>query len=429
MLRIYASLMKASGPILRNALLRRSKKGREDVTRLGERMGIYVMNRPPGQLVWLHAASVGEAQSALILIKALQQTGCPNILVTTGTVTSARLMAQRLPSGAFHQFYPLDHPAWVASFLNHWQPDLVLWMESELWPNMLCAVKERRIPAALVNARLSDRSFRRWRMAGLHIRTILGAFRAIFAQTGKDAALFRRLGASNVLVSGNLKYCADPLPCDPASLQALRAAVQNRPLWLYASTHEGEEELACRLHRELKKKIPDLMTVIVPRHPDRGTAVKMLCEKQSLVARLRSGKELPAPQDDIYIGDTLGEMGLFYRTAPVACIGRSFSYDGGGGHNPIEAAQLGCAIMHGPHVQNLATIFQEMDECGASLLLNNESEFRTRLAELLQDKEMLRSLQTAAASFLQDKGRVLDIIMDEIRPFAPQASNGRSACG
>lgn len=428
MLRIYASLMNAGGPILRHILLRRSKKGREDVARLNERMGIYVKRRPSGSLVWLHAASVGEAQSALILLKTLQkQRGFQNVLVTTGTVTSARLMEQRLPPGAFHQFYPLDHPAWVKSFLDHWRPGLVLWMESELWPNMLCAVKERGIPSALVNARLSERSFGRWRFAGRHIRHILETFSTIFAQTEKDAGFFRRLGARNVQASGNLKYCADPLPCDPASLHALKAALQNRPLWLYASTHAGEEDIACRLHSALKTKIPGLLTMIVPRHPNRGGAVKLICEKQGLAARQRTDTSLPEQQDDIYIGDTLGEMGLFYRAAPIACIGRSFSLDGGGGHNPIEAAQLGCAVLHGPHVQNLAAIFEEMDESGAALLVRNETELQSRLAELLHDPEMLRSLQTGAHSFLQDKECILAAIMAGLAPMIPKTENGEAA--
>ncbi|HEY8189629.1 MAG TPA: glycosyltransferase N-terminal domain-containing protein, partial [Micavibrio sp.] len=299
----------------------------------------------------------------------------------------------------------------------------------ELWPNMLCAVKERGIPAALVNARLSEKSFGRWRFAGRHIRHVLESFNVIFAQTEKDAGFFRRLGAQNVQANGNLKYCADLLPYDPAALAAFKVATQNRLLWLYASTHDGEEDLACRVHKTLKEKIPALLTIIVPRHPERGAAVKAICEKHGLTARQRNGGNLPESQDDIYIGDTLGEMGVFYRAAPVACIGRSFSLDGGGGHNPIEAAQLGCAVLHGPHVQNLAAIYEEMDESGAALPVRNEAELRARLAELLRDQEMMRSLQTGADSFLRNKERILETIMAGLAPMIPKTENGEAACG
>lgn len=404
---------------LRSMLNRRCRQGKEDPARLEERMGVAGRERPDGKLVWFHAASVGESQSTLILLNALLDR-YPELtaLVTTGTVTSAALMEKRLPRRAFHQYYPLDHPQWAAQFLDHWQPDMALWMESEIWPNMLKGIKERDIPAALVNARLSEQSFKRWKLAAGEIKKLLDTFSVCLAQTEEDAAYFTQLGASNVTATDNLKYSAAPLPCDEADLKALKGAVKDRPLWLYASTHDAEEEIACRIHKHLQKTMPSLLTIIVPRHPERREELRKACEKYGLSVKLRSEKRaLPDEKDQIYIADTLGELGLFYRLCPIACIGRSFSADGGGGHNPIEAAQLGCAVLHGPKVQNLARIFEDFDEAGAAIKLKTEQDFQSRLERMLTDSDGLDAMQNKATRFAQDKSKVLEKVMTRLDPL------------
>lgn len=409
MLTIYSFLTGLSAPLLHAVLRERCRKGKEDPARLPERTGVPGKPRPPGKLAWIHAASVGEAQSALILIGAiLKKYPDASVLLTTGTATSARLAEKRLPPRALHQYCPLDHPAWVNRFLDHWRPDAALWMESELWPNMLEAVRKRRIPAALVNARLSPGSFRRWRLAPRAAEKLLSAFSLCLAQTQEDAAQFHTLGAKNAIGGGNLKYAASPLPCDPAELARMRDAVAGRPVWLYASTHEGEEEMACRIHRALEPSIPGLLTVIVPRHPERGAAVAHTCEKYGPAPKLRSaGNEPPSRGDRIYIADTLGELGLFYRLCPAACIGRSFSDDGGGGHNPIEAAQLGCAVLHGPAVGNLGRIYDEFDAAGAALRLDDEAGLEACLKDLLTNPERLSALRDKGAAFCARHASVL----------------------
>ncbi len=410
--------MGASGFLLRSLLNRRRRQGKEDPARLGERMGVPGKARPAGPLVWFHAASVGESQSTLILIDALlgRYPGL-NVLVTTGTVTSAALMEKRLPPQAIHQYYPLDHPGWVDSFLSHWWPDLALWMESEIWPNMLGALKKHKIPAAIVNGRLSPQSFRRWKLAGKEIGRLLETFSVCLAQTEEDAASFRALGMTNVSVSDNLKYSAAALPVNERDLKQVKDAAANRPLWLFASTHYAEEEMACRIHRNLQQKIPSLLTIIVPRHAERREAISMACEKYGLRYALRSGGQMPGSDCQIYIADTLGELGLFYRLCPIACIGRSFSNDGGGGHNPIEAAQLGCAVLHGPLVQNLAQIYAEFDEAGAAVALEKEQDFQDCLGLLLTDGEKLKALQNRAAQFAAEKAKVLDTVMATLAPL------------
>lgn len=419
MLDLYHSLTRRSAPAFRGLLRARLRRGKEHATRLAERMGQPGLPRPPGKLVWFHAASVGEAQSTLILVNALL-TRFPDlhILVTTGTLSSASLMQQRLPPRAIHQFYPLDHPEWVEAFLNHWMPDMILWMESELWPNMLKAIRDRDIHCVLINARMSRRSYRRWKRFRETAATLLSAFDLCLAQTETDAESFLKLRAINVHVRDNLKYSADPLPFDPAALDQLQTAITGRPVWLYASTHDGEEELACAIHKKLQQNHPALLTVIVPRHPERRNDILAQCRKQGLQARLR-GETLtpPAPEDQIYIADTLGELGLFYRLCPVACIGRSFSKDGGGGHNPIEAAQLGCAVLHGPAIQNLKQIFSEMDDAGAAQKAATPDALFTTLDHLLSTPPDLTELQIKGSRFAQKKAEVLAKIMDDLEPY------------
>jgi 3-deoxy-D-manno-octulosonic-acid transferase len=395
------------------------RRGKEDETRLPERMGHSARPRPTGKMAWFHAASVGEAQSTLILVNALlDRYPHLHILVTTGTVTSATLMQQRLPARAIHQYYPLDHPDWVKTFLDHWRPDLILWMESELWPNMLREIRVRNIHCILINARMSNRSYRRWKHFPETAAGLLSAFDLCLAQTQEDADSFLRLNAINVRVRDNLKYAADPLPCDELQLARLKEATQGRPLWVYASTHAGEEKLACDLHKQLRGLIPGLLTVIVPRHPDRRRDVVRACDEAALTARLRTQDlVLPRENDDIYVADTLGELGLFYRLCPITCIGRSFSSDGGGGHNPIEPAQLGSAVLHGPNVQNLAQIFAEMDADGAALRIATAQEFRDTLQTLFTNPQVLEAQRAKGLAFATAKAASLPQILDDIQPY------------
>lgn len=428
LLNSYQNLLETAAPALDLLLQRRLAHGKEDASRLDERKGRASIPRPDGKLIWLHGASVGEAQSTLILIEQLRARFPEiTILLTTGTVTSARYMAQRLPEGVIHQYYPVDRPRWVRDFLTHWQPDFVLWMESELWPVMLCALQERNTPAALLNARMSPRSISRWQIVPETARLLLQTFTAILAQTETDAQSFRTLGATSVHVTGNLKYAAAALPVNGNDLEVLRAKAGHRPRWVYASTHAGEEEMACRLHRSLAQDIPGLLTIIVPRHPARRDEIINNCKDYGVTIQQRGdGKSPPAEGTGIYLADTLGELGLFYRFAPVACIGRSFSNDGGGGHNPIEAAQLGCAVIHGPHIQNLQSIYDDMNAADAALCVRDEDDFRHILKILLTDPAQCEKHSRAGQQFIKTQGDILTRIMNDIVPLAETAL-GRKA--
>jgi 3-deoxy-D-manno-octulosonic-acid transferase len=354
LLGLYRTGFRLAAPGLRGMLKRRIAAGKEDPTRLNERFGVATLARPAGRLIWFHAASVGETVSILPVIQALA--GQAEVLLTTGTLTSAKLAAARLPGHARHQFVPLDHPGWVEKFLRHWRPDAAVFVESEIWPNLLTQCDALGIPRLLINARISARSAGKWRRAPGLARRLLGPFRYIHAQAPGDAENLRGLGLKDVLEWGNLKFSAPELPVDSVALAAFKLAVPGLH-WLAASTHPGEEALILQAHEILLARFPGLITVIVPRHPERGPEVASLTG-----GARRSLGEAPVP-GKIYIADTLGELGLFFRAAPFAFIGNSLA--GFGGHNVLEPTILGCPVITGPHLENFVEAAAFLREVGA----------------------------------------------------------------
>ena len=429
MLALYSFLTRRSEGLLLSLLKKRLKNGKEDPSRIEERKGKSTKKRPSGTLIWVHGASVGEAQSALILIETLLKASPDaTIMITTGTRTSAKFLNHRLPKRCFHQYIPLDHPAWTQEFLDHWKPDAALWMESELWPNMLKAIKERSIPAALINARLSYSSYRTWKLFKSSARKALSTFQTILTQNETATQRFHTLGAHQAITTDNLKFSAKPLSHDADDFKSLVIALNNRPIWLFASTHDGEEDIACRAHQILKATTPDLLTIIIPRHPERGAQIETLAHSHGLnCTRRSSGKALPGPDDDIYLADTLGELGLFYRAAPIACIGRSLSKDGGGGHNPLEAAQLDCAILSGPNIQYQQDIYDEMRASSALMIAENEEQLTQYLHLLLNDAQQRTRLQKNALDFAKRKDHVIDDIMPHLKPLIDTLNNQKAA--
>ena len=336
-------------PALRLNLRRRAAIGKELPIRLAERRGIDPTPRPAGRLLWIHAASVGEVVSILPVLQALRHRVI--VLLTTGTVTSQALLDQRLPqqglsADVLHRFAPLDVPSWVARFLSHWRPDAACFVESELWPNQLAACQTSGIPLMLVNARMSDRSFRLWQYAPRLARRLLETFTRIQARGDQDAERLKALGAGHIESPGDLKFAASPLPANQAELERLGETLAGRPIWLAASTHPGEEAVIAEVHRQLAPVHRDLLTIIAPRHPDRGPALAA-----SLGASRRAAGQGPPPGAGIWLVDTMGELGLWYRLAPIAFVGRSLLAPGGG-QNPLEPARLGCAIAVGPYTGN-----------------------------------------------------------------------------
>ncbi len=413
----YRSLSKLLAPLIRYLLQRRLRAGKEDAERLGERMGVAGRPRPPGPLIWVHAASVGEAVSVLPLVERLRaRQRPPDILVTTGTVTSAEVMAARLPKGAFHQYVPVDCLPWVERFLDYWRPDLALWLESELWPNLIACTARRGTPLVLVNGRISERSYRNWHRLPATIVAILGAFDLVMAQNRTYADRFRTLGARRIETPGNLKYAAAPLPHDRDALARFEARFDAEPMWLAASTHPGEEEMIAEAHKAIVGKFPGLTTVIVPRHPNRGAEIANLMLQTGLSATRRSLEAADAAErPDVYVADTLGELGLFYRHVEIAFVGGSLVPKGG--QNPIEPARLDCAIVNGPHVDNFPDVYADLAAAGGSLTVASAAELAETVADLLANSGRREKMIRAARTVAEEQGAVINRVMEQIEPF------------
>ncbi len=428
LLSLYQASTTALGPLVALYLARRMAHGKEDRDRFSERQGVASHARPPGPLVWVHAASNGEAVSMLSLIdRLLVERPALSVLVTTGTVTSARLLAHRLPADrAWHQYVPVDRPAYVRRFLDHWRPDLALWVESELWPNLICQTDRTGIPLLLLNGRMSARSFRGWqRVPGL-IAPLLACFELCLAQDELQAERFRRLGAAAAATVGDLKTAAAPLPFDENELARIAARAVDRPLWLAASTHQGEEEAAAAVHRALKRERPGLLTIIAPRHPARADEIAAMLERAGLTVARRARGETLDSSTDIYLADTLGELGLFYRLAGIAFIGGSLTPKGG--HNPLEAALLDCAILHGPDMSNCAAMAESLAAAGATVTVRDASELASAVGRLLGDPVERAARAAAAAGIAADNRAVLDAVLERVAPWLDRlSSHARSA--
>ena len=379
-----------------------------------ERLGQASVPRPKGLLVWIHAASVGEANAVLPLIDRLtsSQSGI-GVLLTTVTVTSAALVEKRLPEHALHQFAPVDTPDAVTSFLKHWRPDMALWVDSEFWPNMMMLCRERGIPMGLLNARISQRSYRRWKRVGGFMRTLLGCFDFCFAQSAGDADRLKALGLACPAQVGNLKYDAPPLPHDDIELQRMRAQAQGRPIWVAASTHPGEESQVLEVHAQLRAAGLNPLTVIVPRHAVRGDEIAAL-PGQSVCAR-RSWHQPITPETQIYLADTMGELGLFYRLASIAFIGGSLVPHGG--QNPLEAAQLGCVVVAGPHMDNFDSVAQLMAEEGALIRVSDKATLARELENLLGTSGDRAQRAAAAQEHVRAHGGVLAAILSKLNDY------------
>ena len=418
MLGFYRAATSLGAPLVRLYLHRRARRGREDRARLGERLGQASAPRPDGALVWLHAASVGESASVLPLIERLHQDRSISILVTTVTVTSARLLAERLPGRALHQYLPVDTPAAVRGFLDHWRPDLALWVESELWPNLLAETQARKVPAVMIQGRMSERSFRRWSRWRSLIGPLIAGFRLVVAQTEADAERYRALGARAVTVCSTLKYAALPLAADTVELNALQRQIGARALWLAASTHAGEEAAAITAHLEARPRLPDLLTFIVPRHPERGPEVAALARAQGLTVSLRTAADPITRDTDVYVADTLGELGLFYRLAPLVFVGGSLT--DAGGHNPIEPIQLGAATVTGPGQRNFAEVSADLEAASALRTVADGHQLATTVADLLRDPAERAELVRAQKGIVDAKADALEQVMAALKPYIPR---------
>jgi len=416
-LRAYRIFSVAMTPLTPLLLARRLRRGKEHRLRMPERRGISVMARPPGQLIWLHGASVGELISVLPLIERIRAREI-NVLVTSGTVTSGGLAEQRLPRDVIHQFVPLDVPMYVRRFLDHWQPDLALFAESDLWPNIIIESARRGVPMILVNGRLSDNSFRRWRYLPVTISNLLARLDLCLARTPADARRLSELGATHVVTTGDLKLDVPAPPADRGKLADLNAAIGGRPVIAAASTHAGEETAVIDAHRRLRASFPSLLTIIVPRHPERGVGVESIARAAGLKTKLRTRRELPDATTDIYVADTVGELGIIYRLSPIVFVGGSLVKRGG--QNPIEPAKLGAAILHGPHVWNFTEIYTALDQAHGAETITDASKLTAAFGSLLSQGEARARVANAARTTVDALSGALDRTLQSLDPYLMQ---------
>ncbi len=415
---IYNTLVRTLYPIvIRRYIEKRKKMGKEDVKRFNERVGRPTKPRPAGRLIWLHGASVGESISMLPLINRLLEIyPDAHVMVTTGTTTSAEVMAKRLPERAFHQYLPIDNPVFAARFIRHWQPTIALWFESEFWPGMLSTIKRRNIPLILINGRISNKSFKRWQQFDFVIKEILDCFTACLGQSEEDAYRLRALGAKDAMCLGNLKYAGLPIPVDEEKKKEIQDEIGERPVWLVSSTHSDEEAKIGRYLKELSAKHEGLLTIIAPRHPTRGVEIRdILQDKYQLKTALRSANEKIQPETEVYIADTIGEMGIWYELCPIVFIGGSLIPHGG--QNFMEPSRCRDAVIVGPHMHNFTDAMNRAKRADGIIQVDETVDLIDMVDQLLSNKELLDAKRSLAYNWATSEAKVLDGIAEKIQGY------------
>lgn len=416
-IKIYNTLIAILYPlVIKRYINKRKENGKEDVKRFNERIGRPALKRPEGKLVWLHGASVGESVSMLPLIQKIIET-YPDIhvMVTTGTVTSADVMNKRLPERAFHQFIPIDNPIFTTRFVKYWHPDVVLWFESEFWPAILSSIRRKNIPLILINGRISNKTFKRWQQFDFLSKELLSCFTLCLGQSEEDAYRLRVLGAKDAICLGNLKYAGLPLPIDEEKRNELLTQINNRPLWLASSTHNDEEVKVAKIHQRLLAKFPDLLLIIAPRHPNRGQEITDELHKLNMKTALRSANEKITTATNIYIADTIGEMGLWYDIANLVFIGGSLIPHGG--QNFIEPSRVRDAVIVGPYMHNFTDAMNRAKKADAIMQINDTVELEELVSQLLENKDLLEAKRSLAYNWATSESKVLDGIMDKVKGY------------
>lgn len=413
-LALYRGVGRAAGPFVSHLLRRRIAQGKEDRERQGERLGHASLPRPAGKLVWVHAASIGESLSALPLIVAIRQEYGAHILMTTGTVTSATMIAKRAAE-TLHQYAPVDTPSAVSRFLDHWRPDAALWIESEIWPTLLSDTARTGVPTALVNGRISAQTAKNWARARGMARALIGSFDRLLVQSDDVRDRILALGASDeaIIVTGDLKASRPAERPDQGLLSEFQKALGDRPAWLAASTHPGEESAVAAVHKALSARAKNMVTILAPRHPDRASSIIEALSASGLEVKRRSVGDLPR---GLYLADTLGELPLWYAASPIAFIGGGWGKLGG--HNPLEAAQADTAILSGPKVANFKETYESLVRAGAARFVADASELTDAVLSLTDgdgrpSQQALRMAQagsTAGAPDLEPLNRTLEAL-------------------
>ncbi|WP_299885523.1 3-deoxy-D-manno-octulosonic acid transferase [uncultured Ruegeria sp.] len=413
--RLYCGLTSLVEPLAWRTIQKKLQAADVSVARQRERLGHASAPRPDGQLIWFHAASVGESLSVLSLIKRLgDRLPEAHFLITSGTPTSAALIEKRLPTRARHQYPPLDTGGPVKRFLNHWQPNAGIFVESEIWPRLIVESARRGVPLALLNARLSEKSVKGWSQRPQTARFILDSFRLFLTQNDRTAGNLIGLGANpdHVQRGTNLKAMSDPLPVDQDVLDGIRKEISGRPVWIASSTHDGEEETVLAAHTRLLKRWPNLLLLLIPRHPDRRDDVAAILKEAGLKASFRMAAEPITETIQVYVADTLGETGTWYALCPIVFLGGSLKEIGG--HNPFEPAQAGAAVITGPGYFNFAETFAPLVKSGGAIKVQSAQDLSETVERWLTVESALREAQAAASACVKTQENALDSVLDTL---------------
>ncbi|MCL7027828.1 hypothetical protein MKW94_006379 [Papaver nudicaule] len=402
---VYRAVSYSISPFIYIHLQWRRFKGLEHPIRWRERLGHPSINRPPGPLLWFHAVSLGEGLAAIPVIRrCIQQKPNLTILMTTTTTSAFKVIKDQLPSDVLYQYAPLDTPSAMDDFLEYWNPIAVMLMESELWPNLVFGASKKGISMALLNARISSKSFHRWSRPVVLplISAMLSRFSLIAPLSTVEAIRYQLLQAPPFIINfaGDLKYAVNDVDIsmqDNTSLEILQSQLGNRPVWMASSIHKGEDEVMLGVHKALMQLYQDVITIIVPRHPQLGQQMALALQKDGFNVVLRSCKEKILPSTNFYIVDTLGELRSLYRMIPIAVIGGSF-LPGLAGHNVSEAAAAGCAVLTGCYVGHFSQMVLEMQQINplSVVQVSGQTELSKNLLELFSNANALEAHRIAA---------------------------------
>ena len=416
-LKLYAGVTRLFHALTPGMLKDRVSKGKEDPVRWRERLGETKTPRLDGAIVWFHGVSVGESLSALPVIERLRaERPDLSVIVTTATTTSAEILSQRLPAGAIHQFAPIDTPQAATAFLGHWRPALAVFIESDIWPNLLSGLAARRVPYALLSARITEKTYQGWQPWRGAMRKVLSGYSLVVAQ---DRASDERLKAMGIATGpmANLKTLGAALKVDEVALAALDALIGERRVILAASTHYGEDALIAHA-LEPYLRDGDLL-ILVPRHPLKAADIRIDIEALGLHVAQRSLKEPLAGTTQVYLADTLGELGLFFSLADLVIMGGSFQ-SGVGGHNPLEPARLGKSVITGPDTFNWQGIFDELIEAGGAFRVDSASDLTFLVGELRSHTEAVTAADTRALEVSGREAGTLDCVWSQLLPLLPE---------
>ena len=351
-------------------ILVRLFKNKEDKIRFKEKFCSFSKKRGTGKLVWFHGSSVGEILSVIPLVEKLEKKkSIKKILITSSTLSSSNVLSNFKLTKTIHQFFPIDSNFLTEKFLNYWNPSVAIFIESEIWPNMLMNIKKKSLPLILLNARITKKSFNKWRMIPSMSKILFNTFNICFSQNKETKKYLKSLGSKKIKFLGNLKYSESKTQKENTLNNSLKNILNYKKVWCAASTHNSEEKICAIAHKKLKKKYKNLLTIIIPRHTQRAESIASEIQDIGLKIQIRSMKNKLSNNTEIYLADTYGETKSFYNICKTVFLGGSLINHGG--QNPLEPVRLGCKVVHGPYIQNFTEVYQLLKKGGLSSKFNN----------------------------------------------------------